>query len=307
MDRADDVLDPHQFGNRPEGGGVFDRCGVIGLHRHGRVAQINADGGAETGEIGNIHARAVQKADEIARIAGVQQIGVVPRFAQQFIQPGAAIQRIVIVAAMDRVIAGIAKDGIIARPGEIAVIARQQIDTVIAGCAAQGVIAGGRGRWQRRAEVKQFVAELDEFDPQQRIRAQRGRDLDPARDHRDHRVRAGDLVQHECVRATAAGDGIVRRIAGDRVIARAADSVFDHRANGDRDIGGKAADIGKLPVAQIDQLVLRKARHIQRVGAIAIPDRQERIGIGGEIIGPAHGGVEAIDRVPRVIAGIGAI
>ena len=58
---------------------------------------------------------------------------------------------------------------------------------------------------------------------------------------------------------------------------------------------------------QRDHLIEGIAGQIQRIIAAAVPDAEERIEVGGEIIGPAHGGIEAIGGIARVIGHIGPV
>ena len=91
------------------------------------------------------------------------------------------------------------------------------------------------------------------------------------------------------------GEPVGNRIAGYRVIAVSTGCILSNRAEGNRDTLLQPADIGKMPLPQIDLLIRRVARYIQYIDTARIPDADDRLGILGKVERSTSGvGVEAI-------------
>ena len=92
---------------------------------------------------------------------------------------------------------------------------------------------------------------------------------------------------------------VARRIAEKTVIAATGAGVFDQRAKGDAEIAGKAADIGIAPGFKPYHLIGGVKRQVQHVAAAAVPDRQHRVKVLGEIINPGFRRAKAIGGIAR--------
>ena len=108
-----------------------------------------------------------------------------------------------------------------------------------------------------------------------------------------------------CARATdhgvvacAAAEDVVDGVADENVIARAGRPILDNRAVRDRKVMGHVPDIRERPVIQIEILVIRKSRHIDRVYSARIPNRHDWIGVDREIIRISAGvRIEAVSGI----------
>ena len=285
MDRARNVLD--------QGQGVH--AGAAGC---GARAQIDG------------HARAGR------RIVGP----VGPRAAVQRVVAEAPDKDIVVVAAVQRVIAG---------PAVQQVVAAQPVDGVDPAEAADGIgESGARNRLvgdvatdhhaARRGGRDGLVRELQELD----IAHRHGR-LACSRDRPDAAVPddgvAGQrAAKHDGVRsqtavdhigAAAADDEIVRRVAADLIRGGSADGVFDHGADGDRDVAHQSAHAGEGALAKVDDPGRGEAGEVKGVDPAGVPGAEHQGGRCAARAEPdlARRRVEPVNSVARPGGHVGAV
>ena len=100
------------------------------------------------------------------------------------------------------------------------------------------------------------------------------------------------------IRPGAAGEATAGIVGDQRIVAAAADRVFDDGVGCDPDIVDEAAHRGERGGVQIDGLVVGVAGAIERIVAAAVVDRQRRrLGVGAEVEYRARGIIEAVGRI----------
>ena len=242
-----------------------------------------------------------------------RRAGVVRR-----IDPGAAVQHIVARPAHERVVAVLAVQGVVAGTAFQQVVPTAGVDRVVAAPAVQLVIEGRAGhdvvgdvtaddQTAGRSRRDRLVGKLQKLDIGDRVGAVRSADrADPSVPR--HRIGRARTAEHNRIDPQAAVDhivsgpapqGVVGRIADDRVTAVASNGRLDDGAERDRDIADQPAHVGEGPLPQVDDLVLGVAGEVERIIAPGVPDgkNQRRTGVDRLVPGAAGVGVEPIDRV----------